>query len=296
MTLRLLVLTLHSGENEFEACKMSLAAQTKPPERHVVISDLPNAQAHKALYDRIMDAANEYDLFLKLDADMVLMRETALAEIRELFEREREADHLEVQVYDHFTGELIPAVHVYSNRVRWPEAGSGDRLFVDPRPSYPGRYLLNPPNLPPFVDHAPDPGPMQAFHFGYHRALKAYQPGRLVKRLGQARKQLRALGRLGAQFGETGRPELGLALLAADLVRRGALSGETGEKQSPSLIAAYEQLEHLTPDEICDTLQGRPMPDAGAPRLWPLSVARAVYGAELGRLLRRRDRVPNDRK
>lgn len=282
MSPRIQVLTLRSGENEFEACCASLSAQTLLPADHLVIADLPNAEAHAALYRAVMAGRSRYDLFLKLDADMVLNRPTALQEIAAFFAAEPDLDHIEVKVLDHFTGTLVNGVHVFSPRVEW-RLDRHDPLFVDPAPSIPGRSRSDPPGLDHFVDHAPDPGPFQAFHFGYHRALKAWQPGRRAKRLAWARAHWQALRDLRRNYERSRRPMLGLALIAADMVASGRLSGQSGEKEAPAVKAAFEEVAGLSAQEIANRVRAMPLREMQ----WKATVLPGALSANAALRLRR---------
>ncbi|MDA8174587.1 MAG: hypothetical protein M0018_08355 [Nitrospiraceae bacterium] len=173
---RLLICTLYCGENEFEKSVASITAQSFKNWEHTVIKNLPNKEAHDTLYRGIMARRNEFDLFMKLDADMVFKDEGSLQKAVDLFRNEPELDNVEMVVHDWFSNSLIMGVHIYSNRVQW--SPNSEDLFVDPLPYMPGkrRHIWSPPA--PIVDHCPDPSPFQAYHFGVHRSLKAIQPGR----------------------------------------------------------------------------------------------------------------------
>jgi hypothetical protein len=256
---RILVLTLSSGENEFESCKASVAAQTDVFVEQVVYEGLGNREGHKAIYSEIMRRADAFDLFVKLDADMVLNRPTALMEVHRFFSANRGLDHLCSLVNDHFTGKPIAGVHVFSPRVRW-DIQSLDNLFVDPSPDHPGRSIFDPPDLPIFVEHAPSPGRYQAFHFGYHRALKAFQRSQANPHLLQRVYQLGILNNLELQFRETRRPELAFAVLGAEMVAMGKLGGTSGDKASREVEAAFAQLAALDDVAIVTmALQGQPL-------------------------------------
>jgi len=246
---RFLVLTLYSGENELDACRDSVAAQTGVDATHEVFSGYSNIDAHRALYRKIMDHVLDYDLFLKLDADMVLKRPTALREVAKYFDQRPDLDQMVAMVDDHYTGSRIYGVHTFSPRVRW-NLDLPDKLFVDPDPEYDGKLIRNPPEIPVFVDHAPDPSAYQAFHFGYHRMLKALQPGRKHKSGVHAQYQISVLQRVENQYYETGSGKLGLTVLAADLVRKGQLFGQTGDKRDSEVENAFEKAKGLGEQEV----------------------------------------------
>lgn len=246
---RFLVLTLFSGENEFDACQASVAAQTDVEAEQITFKGLGNVEAHHRLYCEIMARSSEFDLFLKLDADMVLSRPTALSEIAAYFAARPDLDHLETEVNDHFTGTKIFGVHVFSPRVTW-QVDTHNPLFVDPAPNCPGSRARQPKEIEIFVEHAPDPGRYQAFHFGFHRALKAFQfdlENRSVQRMSTHLSVLQGLER---RYAKTGRASLGISVLAADMVMTGRLHGKTGDKSDASVETAFEQVSDLSPTEI----------------------------------------------
>ena len=99
---RVLVLTLFSGEQEYEEAVAALERQSFRGFDHRVFEHLPNKEAHEALQRAVMESAADYDLFLKLDADMVFRSGDALAQIVELFRARPEVDHARTVVHDWF--------------------------------------------------------------------------------------------------------------------------------------------------------------------------------------------------
>lgn len=217
-----LVLTLYSGENEYESSVAALRAQSWPHWEQRIFEHLPSKQAHDALYAEIMARSGEFSLFAKLDADMVLSGPDALESMVRLFIEDPELDHAVFALDDYMSNSPMMGLHVFTNRVRWRP--TGERLFVDPNPAIPGHRRLVREAPAPVGRHAPDPSPYQAFHFGVHRGLKAFQPGREATDPEQAYKQWSLLTRVWRHFEACRDPRLGLAILGADLVWRGALA------------------------------------------------------------------------
>lgn len=213
---RILVGTLHCGERDFERCLESLERQSYRRWEHLILRDLPNKLAHDRLYREFMNRASEFDLFLKLDADMVFRRDDALARVVELFRVRPALDHLESLVYDWYSDSLTKGLHVFSNRAVW--RCSEDTLFVDPPPAVPGTRLLLRDAPAPLVVHCPDPSPEDALCFGVHRALKAVQLERKIFRYERGVTQWKILARTWAHFRRDGDRRLGLAVWAADAV------------------------------------------------------------------------------
>lgn len=252
-----LVLTLNSGEAEYGRCRESLESQTYTAWEHRTFENLPNTEAHAQLYETIMAERELYELFLKLDADMILADGEVLADLVRVFEDRPDLDHLVVGVNDWMTDSSIIGAHLFSNRVRWQR--HAETLYVDPDPAFPGCKLVvdNPPrNL---ILHAGDPSPLQAFHFGAHRALQASQVYRRLRdaRPHNARIQWQYLDRVWRHFERSGDRRLGLAMLAADMVFRKELPSTANEYSDAALLAAFDGASSLDDGEIRARLDAR---------------------------------------
>jgi len=173
---RILVLTLFCGEAEYERCKLSVSQQEGVSTEHVCFEWLPNLEAHEALYRTILSRAGEFDAFLKLDADMVLVHERALLEAWQIFVDVPDTDHLSIPVYDHPSGSYLMGFHLFSPRVSW--SFPLDPLFPDSNPNVPGFERIDFGIQRRLIDHMPSPSKEQAFALGVHRASKIVQPGR----------------------------------------------------------------------------------------------------------------------
>ncbi|MFV8387662.1 hypothetical protein ACNO5E_26555, partial [Vibrio parahaemolyticus] len=68
-----LVVTLFSGENEFDKCVKSVSKQ-RLLGKHYVVKNKPNKVAHEIIYKKMSDNS-EYDFMAKIDADMVIENE-----------------------------------------------------------------------------------------------------------------------------------------------------------------------------------------------------------------------------
>lgn len=79
--LRVLVVTLFSGENEFEECSNSVRTQVGIRCDHKVIKNLPKHEAHQKLYKLFNDSRQSYDFMVKLDADMAFSAERSLSNL-----------------------------------------------------------------------------------------------------------------------------------------------------------------------------------------------------------------------
>jgi hypothetical protein len=253
--LRILVGTLYCGENEFGALKQSLRDQTYPHWEHVVYKNLPNKEAHDRLYRTFMEEQDEFDLFLKLDADMVLRSDEGLEQIVRMFGEDPNLDHLTLAVRDWYSDSLIEGLHTFSDRARW-ETGDESR-FVDPSPLIPGKRRKLWTDPAPVVDHSPNPSPFQAFRFGVHRALKVVQRDRWIMRFRQATWQWNLFRNCWEHFKKIDDRRLGLALLGAEEVFRDRAQGTEYDRNQELLKKRLKRYENLSGNEIRQLLRQR---------------------------------------
>ena len=256
----ILVLTLHTDEPQLGRCVEVIRAQEDVIVEHQIISGLGNTEAHQALYETVESRASEFDLFVKVDADMVLANAAVLARIGGLFGADPELDHAQLAIEDFYTDHRIMGLHAFSPRVRWPRVDEG--LFVDPMPRVPGRRaaLWEPSATVAF--HSPDPSPLQAFRFGLHRASKAFQPGRKRFRGSQAHEQWQTLGRTWDAFIRHGDLARGLATYGADLIWRGAIALDGEGYQSAKIDCAFDEAPN-DPRLLLEALEARWRPSVG---------------------------------
>lgn len=247
--LQVLVGTLYSGEKELDRCVDALTQQHYCHRSHFIIEHMPERAAHDELYRRFMHNAGEYDLFLKLDADMILTDPGKLGAAVKLFEDSPELDHAVFTVQDWMTDSAIIGIHMYRNRVRW--ARRGDDLFADLPPQLQGkrRYVTHGPPSP-LADHSPDPSPIQAFHYGLHRGIKAFQTGLDETRPAYAVAHWRGLKRLWRHFDRVRDLRLGLALMAVEHVLTHPADPDFCNYTNPRFWQTFAMYEPMTPQQI----------------------------------------------
>ena len=168
---RIFVGTLACGEAERAECLAAVTAQTGVSVTQTVIENLPELEAHNALWDAWEAVKADHDLFVKIDADTVLARPTALGEIAALFIDEA-VTGAQILLHDFFTDELIAGLNAFSRAVTFLRAT--DRLWTDRVDGGHRVVLKGEPvrHLAPIGWHCRTPHPRQAFHFGLHRAIK----------------------------------------------------------------------------------------------------------------------------
>lgn len=191
---RVLVLTMYSGENEYDDCKRSVKSQRDCQIAHVNFENLNNEDAHRSLYEKIMCEKDDFDYFIKLDADTVLKDENSISNMLKEFQTESQIDHLVFPLCDLLSCSTIYGLHLYSKNVDW--ARNDDGLFVDPAPEVPGKKVVLPETSIIHADHMPNPSLRQSYLFGAHRALKIVQPGQKKQNRMRARYQFDLLARV----------------------------------------------------------------------------------------------------
>ena len=245
--MKILVGTLFSIENELEQCSESIRRQNHPHVEHFVVRGLPNRQAHATLYERFMERAGDSDLFVKIDADMVLANESLFSNLVERFEKQPEIRHAEIAVHDFFTDGPVWGLHAWRSDVRWPSRGAG--LFVDESPVDGEEHTKEWTDLAPAAFHCPDPSPFQAFHFGLHKALKIQEALAMRSRVRLAY-HWENVEATHAHYQRLGDRRLLLASLGAELTLAGGFSPAHVDYTNPEAARSCARWETLCDSEI----------------------------------------------
>lgn len=262
---RILILTLYSEEDEFERCRRSVEGQDYCHWEHKIFSGLSNQAAHRALYSEIMKRSSEFDLFLKLDADMVLCHNRIFRDVISYFARYSDLDHAIFAVRDFMTQRPIMGLHVFSKRAVWTTFE--DRIFVDSNPQIPGKRMHVWDDPAPIALHSPNPSSEQAFFFGVHHALKAFQQSRNSHfRPIQALKQWQTLEKVWKHYLRTLDRRLALALYGAELVRRGDIIVDDSEYKRGTVCQQCKLALSLSVEELQAGLKFW-----SRPRLWRIT-------------------------
>ena len=161
---------MESGENEFQECIQELNTQTGISVTYFVISDKPNKEAHDELYKTFMLRASETDIFVKLDADMILSHHRVLEQMSNYLKSNKSIIRLTVAVHDIISDQLVCGMHAWQNTMTWNSRDSN--LYTDRSPLPHGKYAIDYKLIAPAARHCPNPSPFQAFHYGMHRGIK----------------------------------------------------------------------------------------------------------------------------
>jgi hypothetical protein len=194
-----LVGTLASGEAELEESKAVIARQSGVTVEHVVISGLPELEAHNRLFQLWNDRRNASDLFVKVDGDTILKDDSALRRIYDLF-KDDEVTAAQIPLHDFFTNDLLVGLNCFSPVVSF--GLSDDPLYCDRMQEIGHKRILRDAetaSVTPIGWHCKYPHPRQAFHFGYRRFLKGQTD--IVRKVMQAWQHSQEEGRVWALAG-----------------------------------------------------------------------------------------------
>ena len=166
--------TMYCGESEFEECCDSINSQIGVKINHIIIKNKNEYDAHNLLWKEWSDSKKDYDIFIKIDADTIILRKTAFLEILDLFSNKK-VTGVQILLHDYFTDSLIPGLNSFSNKVVFKK--SKKRLFADHSDSNHEKVLKEKcvEHLAPIGLHCKKPHDRQSFHYGLHRKLKGQE-------------------------------------------------------------------------------------------------------------------------
>src|SRR5690606_1186251 len=109
----------------------------------------------------------------KVDADMVLQDRDLFQKLVARFDSDPELDLLLIAVHDFPADRLVTGLNVFRNSVQWQlgeEALFTDRTYLAHSVR---KKVKDATDLAPAAIHCANPSPFQAYHYGFHRVMKA---------------------------------------------------------------------------------------------------------------------------
>lgn len=270
--MRLLIGVMHTIENEFEECLRSMREQSHTDWDVFVVENLPNKLAHDTLFGTFMERAAGFDLFMKVDADMIIRNRDFFAETVDRFRRHPQIQQVNVKVFDYFSDRLIGGLATFRSSVRWKR--HAQETFVDEGSSVPvdGALWADEPHGAS-VFHCANPSPFQAFHFGLHKGVKVRE-GR--REGGHRRWQMidhwENIELTWEHFQRSGDVRLGWASLGAELALRGTFEPDHVSYSNPHARQVFAQYERMDADAVRQTVSALRRPRAYFPWRWRLTV------------------------
>lgn len=165
--------TMYCGEGDFDLSTASISSQVGVEVVRMVISNLPEKEAHNALWSAWRERQSSFDCFLKVDADTVLAHPNVIASYVELL-KNPDITGIQAPLADYFTDDLINGLNCFSPKVTFRD--TADDLFCDRHVDVDHNVVIGSHEVPnvlrPAGFHCHHSTDIQAFHFGVHRALK----------------------------------------------------------------------------------------------------------------------------
>lgn len=170
--MKFLIGILYCGESQYEACRAAIETQTHTDWDVFEVKNLPNHEAHQTLFRTFSDRSDEFDVFVKIDADMELCHKDFLKELMMYFTHHAQIDHVSMKVDDFFTARLIWGLNAFRASVVF---SNGDEVYTDKAAQVEAHrraLLKRHKTLVPAAHHGFDPSDYQSFYFGCHKAVK----------------------------------------------------------------------------------------------------------------------------
>lgn len=170
---KICILTAYSGENEFETCCNMIKKQYMVSVHHIIVENKPILEAFDYLYSSWEKIKYDYDLMVQVDADMILNNEHCIREMYDILYSNDRYNVLTAPVKDFYTNTNIWGIHAYKpiikfNRLKNKYAPDEEYDKTN-RVRVPGWSL----DSKAFCSHGSMPNLRTAFHFGWHRRLRA---------------------------------------------------------------------------------------------------------------------------
>lgn len=171
--MKILIGVLHSHEPQLEDCIRSIENQLYSYDyNYFILSGLNKLEAHDALYSKFMAESDNYDLFVKLDADMIIERQDFFQFIYSIFHNDTKLDWLRLLIYDHFLNQNISGLNIYRSSVKWTKNINNyftDRVMI--KATIRKDLGIDPTTI--WITHCKSASMYQAFNFGFHRGVKS---------------------------------------------------------------------------------------------------------------------------
>lgn len=170
---RVFVGTMHCAEGDYLSSCEAIQRQQDVIVESVVIRDLPEKEAHNALWAAWREARPHCDMFVKVDADTVLAHPRVLVEFWNTMQSNARITGIQAPLLDYFTDGFINGLNCFSPKVTFLDTTDPlycDRVDVDHDIIVRSTDVVE--ALRPAGYHCFEATELQAFHFGVHRCLK----------------------------------------------------------------------------------------------------------------------------
>jgi hypothetical protein len=238
---RALVATLYTCENEFDECLAAIGRQTFKDYEHLIIRNLTKKQAHQQLYGTFKDRSDEFDLLIKVDADMVIEDDRLFESLVDQFKQHDGLQLFTIYIRDFFPDQMVSGLHTFRNTANFPKI---DKVYTDKHAVPADKMLIDRTQLGQRVIHCKNPSSLQAFHYGLHRGVKLAEHIRRGE-LGMVYPYAMINERIWRHFCKTQDTRIGLACLGGELAIRDQFSIEHVDYENPRAQQELEKYEAM---------------------------------------------------
>lgn len=245
--MKILVGIMYCKENEFGDCIKSIQSQTYKNFDYFVVENLPNKEAHDKLYKTFLDSKDKYNIFIKIDADMVLCRNDLFENIVHKFKQNTSMDLLSIKVQDFFTGRLIWGLNIYRNTVTLTNLA--ENIFVDIVVKF-ENLVRDDSELAPAAFHCPNPSKFQSYHYGMHKAVKFIQRDADNYQESQGMYHLNNILNMMRNYMKTNNDFVGIACLGAQIAQIKRFTYKNVNYDDSQAMDVFKDIESLSPQLI----------------------------------------------
>lgn len=196
---RIFVGTMYSEESEFIESSDKISAQKGVVVEHHIIKGMREFEAHNELWSAWGSRKQDFDLFIKVDADTIIDDDLMFSKIFSEFNKNPRLTGMQIPLHDYFTDDLIAGLNCFSPKVVFVPASS--KLHADHADRNHDQVMKGQSvsHLTPAGRHCASPSPVQSFHYGLHRMKK--NQAETIRKVCNTWQRLGGDGRLFALYG-----------------------------------------------------------------------------------------------
>jgi len=179
---RVLVGTMYNRENDYDECLAMIGAQKGVQITQHIICEKNEYDAHLELYGHWKNVSHQYDVFAKIDADMILKDNTCILRASKELVRYVEQGFASIScpLYDFFLEDQIHGMHFYSGDISKNYSyiqKQKSKVFCDDIDVHEKSKTLfskdeSQFDVIPIGYHCKNPNEKQSFFWGFHRGTK----------------------------------------------------------------------------------------------------------------------------
>jgi len=173
---RVFIGTMHFDEGDFDRCVEKIRSQVNVKITHHIIAGMPEKDAHNALGQAWNEVHDDHDMYVKIDADMVLRADDTIWKIWEHFQSDNNVTGIQCPLHDYMSNDMIYGLNCCNSDISF--ITTHNSLQPERNVEIGHKIVLKNVNgqlddeLVPVGYHCHFATERQAFRYGVHRALK----------------------------------------------------------------------------------------------------------------------------